>query len=73
MDEILIEVQFAEFIKEKRIALGLSYREMAFLVYGQRIRGSYISGIEKGTRKITITTMQLILNKLNCRITFNEI
>ena len=70
-EEIDISRQFAKFLKEKRIALGLTQSEMAKLVFKDESKFQWLSKIEKG-RPVTVITMNTILNNLNCTINFNE-
>lgn len=72
-DNALINKKFATFITEKRIALGLDLREFSKLIYGNRLRFSYIQKIEKGKINVNITTMEKILKKLNCEFHIEEL
>lgn len=63
----------AKFIKEKREAMGMSQTELAIRAYDDSRRRSYISSIEKGTRKqLNIKSLEHILTVLNSNISFIE-
>ena len=59
------------FIREKRIALGLTQTEFAEIIFGNSSR-SRIAQIENG-RDITLTTLNTICEKLNVDINFIEL
>lgn len=63
---------FAEFLKQKRIALGLTIREYSQLIYGNLTRHAYLSELENNKRRVTLTTMDFILSKLNSRVFIEE-
>jgi transcriptional regulator with XRE-family HTH domain len=65
--------KFAKFVKEKRTALGMSSKDLAFAVFGEGKGKPYISELESGTRKgVTIEMMGKILTALNSEIKYNE-
>jgi len=71
MPETAIEI-FAQFIKEKRQALGKSIPDISEEVFGNR-KNTYIREIETGNRKgITIDMMGKILAALNSEIKYQE-
>lgn len=63
---------FAQFMKQKRMALGLNRADLAERIYGDRERRSYIWEIENGKRDITVLTMGLILDTLGAWVQFTE-
>jgi transcriptional regulator with XRE-family HTH domain len=65
--------KFSTFVKNKRMALGMSASELAEKVFGNKNRRSYISEIESGSRKgITIDVMGKILTVLKSEINYTE-
>lgn len=54
------------------MALGISQRELAVLLYGDVRRRAYISAIENGKVEVSLTTVDLILQALNSDIEFLE-
>lgn len=63
---------FAEFVRTKRQALGLTISDLSYKVFGNR-RDNYICDLENGRRKgITLDIMVRILTALNTELTFNE-
>lgn len=60
------------FVKEKRMALGLTTRQLSFLVYGDEKRNSYITDIENGKINLTIDTIGYVLEALQSDIQFVE-
>ncbi len=67
-----LATEAAVFIKEKRIAMGISQYKLSEMVFGntnQRIR---ISQMESGKQEIGLKTMGKILSALNCYIEFKE-
>lgn len=63
---------FAEFIKEKRTALGMSLADLSEKVFNDR-ENNYICSIESGRRKgISLKTMRKILSALNTEISYKE-
>lgn len=64
--------EFGEFVKAKRMAIGMSQGKLAEKVYGNSERKSYISAIETGKKDISLTTAQFILEALNSWIEFTE-
>lgn len=64
--------EFGEFVKNKRMALGVSQREFAIKIYGDDRYRAYISAIENGKKDISVKTMEHFLTALNSWITFIE-
>jgi len=52
-------------IKERRRALGFTQESLA---YAAKLDRSYIGGIERGERNITIVTLSNIVKCLDCSI-----
>ena len=67
-----IGAKFSQFLKEKRIAKGLSIRKFSILIYGSESQNSYLNDIENGKREPNLKTLSLILDSLNCSIDFIE-
>ena len=63
--------KIAKFVKNKRFALALSQREFALLIFGDERKRQWISSIELG-RPITVTTLGLILSKLDAQVDIIE-
>lgn len=64
--------KFAQFVKEKRKAKGLSQADLANLVFNKPMKG-YISEIESGVRTgITTPVIDKLLEALNSDIEFIE-
>lgn len=68
---ISLQVKTQNFVKEKRMALGLTQQKFAEVVFGDPERKDWVSKIENG-RSITVDTLDRILSKLNCDIDFIE-
>lgn len=64
--------RFAEFMKNKRIAMGLTQRELSEKIYGTESRYDYISRIETGKIDISLKSMDYILESLNSDVEFLE-
>ena len=64
--------QFAEFLKNKRIALGISQIDLAVKLYGNKNMRQHISRIESGKKDVTLKTVDVILQGLNSGIEFIE-
>lgn len=63
--------KFVSFMKEKRTAMGLTQTDLAFKIYNDREKRTFINDIESGRRKgITIETMNQILTALQSDINF---
>ena len=73
MNEIEDKKTFAQFFKEKRIALGMTFRELAIHIYGDEKKFSYLSKIERGERNPTYENAKFILEKLNCNLNIEEL
>lgn len=71
-ETVEINNQFSEFLKEKRIALGLSLRDFSTLIYGRSNKFNHLYSLETGKRKATLATMEFILKKLNCTFNIEE-
>lgn len=64
---------FAKFVKDKRMAMGLSEADLSERVFGNRAQRSYINEIENGKRKgLTLGTVDKILKELSSGIVFTE-
>lgn len=65
--------KFAQFVKDKRTALGKSVADLSEDVFQNR-RDSYIGDLESGRRKgVTLDMMEKILKALNTEIRYNEL
>ena len=53
MGRITIMQRFADFMKKKREAMGLTQGELAEIIFGDATRQDYISRIETGKKDIT--------------------
>ena len=69
---ITIMQRFAEFMKAKRQAMGLTQEELSEIIFGTRKRFDYISRIENGKKDISLKSMDAILEALNADIEFLE-
>ncbi|CAL2094943.1 helix-turn-helix transcriptional regulator [Tenacibaculum sp. 190524A02b] len=70
--EYIEENIIGDFLKEKRIALGLSLREFSIHLYGHKNNAGNLQKIEVGKKDLSIQSFFKILKKLNCSITINE-
>ena len=70
-DTPTLQEKFAIFVKEKRMALGLTQPDLADLVFGDRRYKNYISRIESG-KGCTLEMMSRILLELKSDIQFIE-
>lgn len=64
--------KFAVFLREKRIAMGLSQEKFAIELYNDINMAGYISKIENQKLDISVKTMDTMLEKLNSNIEFIE-
>lgn len=62
----------AEFLKQKRIAMGLTVRNFSIFLYGHDKNCGNLSLIENGKKNIGLKKLNFLLKKLNCSITINE-
>jgi predicted transcriptional regulator len=69
---ISIMKRFAEFMRNKRMAMGLSQRELATVIFGDESRNDYICRIETGKKDISLKSMDAILEALNADVEFLE-
>ena len=69
---ISIMQRFAEFMKSKRQAMGLTQEELSEIIFGTRQRFDYISRIENGKKDINLKSMDAILEALNADVEFLE-
>lgn len=70
-DELMQKI--IDFIKEKRIASGLSQSDLSLKVFGNRKQRSYISELEGGKRPgMTVILLGKILKELKSDIEFIE-
>lgn len=60
------------FLRERRLAQGLTQEALALKVFGNAHDRHYISKIESGKRNINITTLGHLLTALNAEIKFEE-
>ena len=72
MGRITIMQRFAEFMKNKRFAMGLTQEELAEIIFGDKTRRDYISRIETGKKDISLKSMDAILEALNADVEFLE-
>lgn len=64
---------FAKFVKEKRMAMGMSGADLAEKVFHDRKKRTFINDIETGRRKgLTLETVDKILHGLDSGIVFTE-
>ncbi len=64
--------RFANFLTMKRIAMGLTQRELAVIIFGSENRSDYICRIETGKKDISLKSMDAILEALNADVEFLE-
>jgi transcriptional regulator with XRE-family HTH domain len=64
--------EFATFLKEKRMRLGMTQAQLSELIYDDPKRAEYIGRIENGKREISVSTMGLMLEKMNAWVEFIE-
>jgi transcriptional regulator with XRE-family HTH domain len=60
------------FIKEKREVMGLTQAELSLRCFGTKNQRYRISNIESNKNQITLESLGIILNELNCEINFIE-
>ena len=72
MGRITIMQRFADFMKKKREAMGLTQGELAEIIFGDTTRQDYISRIETGKKDISLKSMEAILEALNADVEFLE-
>lgn len=72
MGRITIMQRFADFLKKKREAMGLTQGELAEIIFGDTTRQDYISRIETGKKDISLKSMNAILEALNADVEFLE-
>lgn len=72
MGRITIMQRFADFMKKKRQAMGLTQEELADIIFGDKARRDYISRIETGKKDISLKSMDAILEALNADVEFLE-
>lgn len=63
---------FANFLHKKRLALGMNFKEFSTLMFGSENFAGYLSDVEKHKRGITLKTLGIFLEKLNCSFTVDE-
>jgi transcriptional regulator with XRE-family HTH domain len=71
-NRISIMQRFAEFMKAKRQAMGLTQEELSDIIFGTRQRFDYISRIENGKKDISLKSMDAILEALKADVEFLE-
>ena len=64
--------QIRQFIKQKRLAMGLTQSDLAIAVYKDQSRRFFLSNLENGNETMSLTTASRILSALNCRIEIIE-
>mgnify|MGYP003575543831 CR=1 FL=1 len=64
--------EFAEFVKAKRMAKGMTQSDLAEKIYGDVNQKGYISKIELGKRQVSLQTMGVILGALDSWVEFIE-
>ena len=72
MARVTIMQRFADFMKKKRQAMGLTQEELADIIFGDATRQDYISRIETGKKDISLKSMDAILEALNADVEFLE-
>lgn len=72
MQRVSIRQKFADFAKEKRIAMGMSQEEFAELIFGDKNRQDYISRVERGKKNVSPDTMDAILEAVGADVEFTE-
>lgn len=72
MERETVMKKFAVFLKEKRLAMGLTQEKMALMMYNDKNMTGYISKIENQKLDISVKTMDTILELLNSSIEFIE-
>ena len=72
MGRITIMQRFAEFMRNKRLAMGLTQEELAEIIFGDKTRRDYISRLETGKKDISLKSMDAILEALNADVEFLE-
>ncbi|HYD92351.1 MAG TPA: helix-turn-helix transcriptional regulator [Flavobacterium sp.] len=65
-------IRFAEFMKAKREALGLTQAELAVRVFGRSDYQGYISKIENKKKSPQEDNMIAILEAMGCKIVYTE-
>lgn len=71
-DQVDANEQFANFLREKRLALGMTFREFSVYLYGSENNAGNLSNIENGKKKITLTNFSFFLNKLDSFFSIEE-
>lgn len=71
-NEITFEDKFADFLKEKRLMMGLTMRQFAHFLLEDERRASWICDIENKKRRISVNTLSKILHKLNSTLEIVE-
>lgn len=64
--------EFAIFLKAKRMRLGLTQEQLAIKIWDDNSRNSYLAKIENGKVKVSVSTMELILEALGAWVEFIE-
>jgi len=67
-----LKTEAAVFIREKRIAMGLSQYALAKIVFGNTDSRNRIHKLENGDRGIGLETLGQVLSHMNCYIEFKE-
>lgn len=71
-DDKNLHTQVTKFLKQKRLAMGLTIRQLSFFLYGTEKNNGNLSLIENGKKQIGLKKLDFLLKKLNCSITINE-
>ena len=72
MERETVMKKFAVFLREKRLAMGLTQEKMALMMYNDKNMTGYISKIENQKVDISVKKMDEILKLLNSSIEFIE-
>ena len=67
-----LKKKFAQFLKEKRAAKGLTYKEFSLLIYGEENKKNYLQRLEKEKGSPNLKSLSFICQKLNTEVLFNE-
>ena len=62
----------SNFFREKRIAMGLSQKDLAEVIYGSRERQNVISDIENNMKQMNCHDIDRYCEHFNCDVEFKE-
>jgi transcriptional regulator with XRE-family HTH domain len=71
-NDVRINEKVANFIKEKRLALGMTQKEFAVHLFGHEKHQGWIAKIEGRKRGITLDTLGRIFEKLDADLSIIE-